>query len=140
MTKKKSGAKPAPKPKTAKAKSATLPPPNATRAAELAQAKAERAKAKAAKANGAQSAVAKTLGKRAQIEADAKAGKLPPVPDFSAETHKRFRPRLDELVGLVKAKDVKGLKAVQINPVSTSPKAMARYRDLAVTALEAQGA
>lgn len=78
-------------------------------------------------------------GKRAAIEADARSGKLPKAPDFSAETHKRFRPKLTEVVDLAKAGDLKGLKAVKINPVSSSPKAIARYRDLAVMALEAKG-
>ena len=59
-------------------------------------------------------------------------------PDFSAPTHERFRPRLAELVKLVKAKDIAGLKAFDIKPVSTSPKAMDRYRNLAVIALEAK--
>ena len=80
----------------------------------------------------------KKLGQRAQIVADAEAGKLPPVPDFSAETHTRFRPKLAELVQLVKVRDIKGLKAYPIKPISTSPKAMDRYRNLAVIALEAQ--
>jgi hypothetical protein len=61
-----------------------------------------------------------------------------PKPDFSAETHKRFRNKLAHLVDLANAGDVEGLKAVTINPVSSSPKAMARYRDLCVTALEAR--
>jgi len=30
------------------------------------------------------------------------------------------------------------MKAIEINPVSTSPKAMARYRDLAIIAIEAR--
>ncbi|WP_444429651.1 hypothetical protein ACTTAM_14040 [Rhodobacter capsulatus] len=34
--------------------------------------------------------------------------------------------------------DATGLRAVQINPVSSSPKALARYRDLAVLAIEAR--
>jgi hypothetical protein len=80
----------------------------------------------------------RVLGARAKIEADAQAGKIPAPPDFSADTHTRFRPKLAELVALVKAKDVKGLKAYPINPISTSPKAMNRYRNLAVVALEAQ--
>ena len=92
---------------------------------------------KAAKATAAPEK-SKKLGQRAQIVADAEAGKLPPIPDFSAETHTRFRPKLAELVALVKAKDVKGLKAYPINPISTSPKAMDRYRNLSVIALEAQ--
>lgn len=76
------------------------------------------------------------LGKRAQIEADARAGKLPEPPDFSAETHKRFRNKLARVVELAKAGDIDGLKAMTINPVSSSPKALARYRDLCVIALE----
>jgi hypothetical protein len=76
--------------------------------------------------------------KRAQIEADARAGTLPEPPDFSAETHKRFRTKLARLVELAKTSDIAGLKAIQINPVSTSPKAMARYRDLCIAALEAR--
>lgn len=76
-------------------------------------------------------------GKRATIEAEARAGKLPEPPDFSAETHKRFRNKLAAVVALANAGDLNGLRAFQINPVSSSPKAIARYRDLCVTALEA---
>jgi hypothetical protein len=43
--------------------------------------------------------------------------------DFSKPTHDRSRARF------VEAGDVEGLKAIKINPASTSPKAMARYRD-----------
>ena len=39
---------------------------------------------------------------------------------------------------LAKAGDLKGLRAFEINPVSSSPKAIARYRDLCVIALEAR--
>lgn len=105
---------------------------------EPAPAKPARAKAdKPAKAPKAPKA-AKPLGKRAQAEADAAAGKLPTPPDFSANTHKPFRKKLDEVVALVKAGDVAGLKALEIKAYSTSPKAIARYRDLAVAALEAK--
>lgn len=78
------------------------------------------------------------LGKRAQIEADARAGKLPEPPDFSAETHKRFRNKLAAVIALANAGDLNGLRAFQINPVSSSPKAIARYRDLCIMALEAR--
>lgn len=78
------------------------------------------------------------LGKRARIEADARAGKLPEPPDFSAETHKRFRNKLAAVVALANAGDLNGLRAFQINPVSSSPKAIARYRDLCIMALEAR--
>lgn len=77
-------------------------------------------------------------GKRAEIQASAEAGILPAKPDFSAATHARFRKRLDEIAALVEKGDVKALKAFPINPISSSPKAMDKYRNLAVIALEAQ--
>lgn len=80
----------------------------------------------------------KHAGKHAAIEDAARKGELPEPPDFSAETHKRFRNKLANLVELAEAGDVEGLKAVVINPVSSSPKAMARYRYLCVVALEAR--
>lgn len=83
-----------------------------------------------------QPATPKTVGKRQAIVDQAAAGVLPRPPDFSKPTHSRFRAKLAKLVELAEAGDIEGLKAVTINPVSTSPKAMARYRDLAVTALE----
>lgn len=96
---------------------------------------------KAPKAAAKQEAVsARPLGKRAAIETAAREGKLPEPPDFSAETHKRFRNKLAGVIELAKAGDLKGLRAFEINPVSSSPKAIARYRDLCVIALEAQAA
>lgn len=80
------------------------------------------------------------VGKRALIAQDAANGKLPAPPDFSNKTHERFRPKLAELVKLVKARDIAGLKAFEIKPISTSPKALDRFRNLAVIALEAQKA
>jgi hypothetical protein len=77
-------------------------------------------------------------GKRAAVLAAAKAGELPPPPDFSAPTHARYRDAAKALVDMAKAGDVEGLKAVVIKPYSSSPKAMAKYRDLAVIALEAR--
>lgn len=103
--------------------------------------KAEKpAKEKPAKAPKAAAAPAaeKALGKRAQIAADAEAGILPAKPDFSAPTHARFRKKLDEIAALAEKGDIKALKAYPINPVSSSPKAMDKYRNLAVIALEAQ--
>ena len=78
------------------------------------------------------------LGKRAAIEEAARAGKLPAPPDFSAETHKRFRNKLESVIDLAKAGDLNGLRAFAINPVSSSPKAIKRYRDLCIIALEAR--
>lgn len=65
-------------------------------------------------------------------------GVLPAAPDFSEPTHARFRAKLAKLMALAEAGDVESLKAIEINPVSTSPKAIVRYRDLAVIALEAR--
>ena len=70
--------------------------------------------------------------------AAAKAGQLPAPPDFSAATHARFRTKLGQIVAMAEAGDVAGLRAVVINPVSSSPKAMTRYRELCVIALEAR--
>lgn len=72
----------------------------------------------------------------ADIEAKARQGELPPPPDFSAPTHARFRAKLAALVELAGRADAPGLRAMAINPVSSSPKALARYRDLAVLAIE----
>ena len=74
----------------------------------------------------------------ADIEAKARQGELPPPPDFSAPTHARFRAKLAALVEMAGKADATGLRAVPINPVSSSPKALARYRDLALLAIEAR--
>ncbi|MCA3488527.1 MAG: hypothetical protein IOD05_11615 [Rhodobacter sp.] len=68
----------------------------------------------------------------------AKTGTLPVPPDFSAPTHARFRGKLEGLIALAGRGDIEGLREVRINPVSSSPKALARYRDLCVTALQAR--
>jgi hypothetical protein len=85
-------------------------------------------------------ATAKPMGKRAAILAAAQGGTIPAAPDFSAPTHARFRKKLAEVVAMVEAGNIEGLKAFPIKPVSSSPKAIARYRDLAVIALEAKAA
>lgn len=71
-------------------------------------------------------------------KAAASEGKLPEPPDFSANTHKPYRKKLEALVALVASGDVDGLRAFAINPTSTSPKALARYRDRAIHALTAK--
>ncbi|MCA3447748.1 MAG: hypothetical protein INF93_13690 [Rhodobacter sp.] len=76
--------------------------------------------------------------READIEAKARQGELPPPPGFSAPTHARFRARLAALAELAGKADATGLRAMPINPVSSSPKALARYRDLAVLAIEAR--
>lgn len=87
----------------------------------------------AAPANGA----AKYRGIWAVAAEAAAKGKLPAAPDFTAATHAPYRKKLAALVELAKAGDAKGLKAVAINPTSSSPKALARYRDLCLVALAA---
>jgi len=64
-------------------------------------------------------------------------GKVPPPMDWSADTHTRFRPILADIVKAAKAGDVKALRAIKINPVSSSPKAADRYRGLCIKALTA---
>jgi len=81
-----------------------------------------------------------STGKRAAVEEAARQGQLPTPPDFSAATHARFRGKLARLVAMAEAGDTEGLKAMAINPASTSPRALARYRDLAVLAIEARKA
>lgn len=84
----------------------------------------------------------KPSGERARydwVEAEikAKAGKLPIVPDFSANTHRYYRPKLAEVVKMAKAGDVKGLRAFKINGESTSPTAIKRYVKFALVAIAA---
>ena len=77
-------------------------------------------------------------GKRQAILDQAQTGALPSAPDFSKPTHARFRAKLAQIVALAEAGDVAALLAFEINPVSSSPKAMARYRDLCVIAITAR--
>ncbi len=78
------------------------------------------------------------VGKRQAILDRAQTGALPQPPDFSKPTHARFRAKLAQIVALAEAGDVAGLQAFEINPVSSSPKAIARYRDLCVIAITAR--
>jgi len=73
-------------------------------------------------------------GKRAAAQAVAEQGILPQQPDFTANTHKPYRKRLAALVALVEAGDLVGQ---MLPPRSSSPKALHRYRDLAIIALKA---
>jgi hypothetical protein len=77
-------------------------------------------------------------GKRAEVAENITKGILPPPPDFAAETHRRFRGRLAEIIKLVKAGDIAALKVIEIKTYSSSPKALDRYRNLAVQAFEAR--
>lgn len=81
---------------------------------------------------------APVIGKRQAIFDQAQTGALPTAPDFSKPTHARFRTKLAQIVALAEAGDIAALQAFEINPVSSSPKAMARYRDLCVIAITAR--
>lgn len=90
---------------------------------------------KATKATPASKAAS---GKRADVLAAAERGEIPAAPDFTADTHKRFRPALADVVAMVEAGNVAGLKANKIEPLSSSRAAICRYRDLAIVALKAK--
>lgn len=80
---------------------------------------------------------APAAGKRAQVLADAQRGIVPAAPDFSAETHKRYRAQLTKVQAMAAAGDVKGLKAEDIKTSGSSGKALDRFRQLAIVAIEA---
>ena len=84
------------------------------------------------------SAINLVVGKRQAIVNLAHTGALPQAPDFSKPTHARFRAKLAQIVALAEAGDIAGLQAFEINPISSSPKAMARYRDLCIIAITAR--
>ena len=85
-------------------------------------------------------APAAVVGKRQAILDRAQTGALPAAPDFSKPTHARFRAKLAQIVALAEAGDIDSLQDFEINPVSSSPKAMARYRDFCVIAIKARSA
>jgi hypothetical protein len=65
-------------------------------------------------------------------------GTLPTPPDFSANTHRYYRPILAEVVKLAKAGDLKGLKAFHVKGSCTSPAAIKKYREVALIAMQAK--
>jgi len=80
-------------------------------------------------------------GRHAELRASAERGVVPSPPDFTAPTHTRFRAKLAAVVALVEAGDVEALRAYAYKGfLSSSPKAIMRYRDLALVALEARAA
>ena len=83
-------------------------------------------------------AITPVIEKRQAIRDQAQSGTLPTAPDFSKPTHARFRAKLAQIVALAEAGDIAALQAFEINPVSSSPKAMARYRDLCAIAITAR--
>jgi hypothetical protein len=125
------------------ATAAAEPAPAAAAAAEPAPAPAAPAKAsppiKGESPEALRQAIAegrvRSTEKRLRLIAEA--GILPPPPDFSAETHARFREPLCEVIRLAGAGDVAGLQAFEIKAISSSPRAILRYRDAALIALAA---
>ena len=85
-------------------------------------------------------APAAVVGKRQAILDRAQTGALPAAPDFAKPTHARFRAKLAQIVALAEVGDIAALQAFEINPVSSSPKAMVHYRDLCVIAITARSA
>lgn len=83
-------------------------------------------------------AEAETTPRARKPRAPAADSGLPQPPDFSADTHKPFRKKLAEVVAMVEAKDVEGLKSLEIKTYSSSPRAIAKYRDAAVRFLSPQ--
>jgi hypothetical protein len=76
---------------------------------------------------------------RAERLALAQAGLLPDPPDFTAPSHKRFRPLLAKVEAMVETADVEGLRAYRYDGfMGSSMRAVIRYRDLALIALEAR--
>lgn len=61
----------------------------------------------------------------------------PVPPDFSANTHRNWRKRLAAVIELAAARDVAALKAFDVPTYSSSPKAIARYRDAVIAYLTA---
>ena len=85
-----------------------------------------------------ETAITPVIGKRQAIRDQAQAGALPLAPNFSKPTHARFRAKLAQILALAEAGDIAALQAFEINPVSSSPKALARYRDFCVIAITAR--
>lgn len=104
------------------------------------KATATNAAPKAAKVKKAASASERARYDWKGAEAKAANGLLPSKPDFSAPTHARFFPIMEKISKACSDKDAKALKAIEIIPASSTPKAMARYRDLCVKALSAKAA
>lgn len=127
----------------AKKKAATKKKAKKPTAKKKAPAKATRKTARAAPSSPASAPAAKP-GTKARydwkaISEAASAGKLPPEPDFTAACNAPYRERLAEITALAKAGDVKGLRAMEIPDYNSIVRTLARYRDLAVTALTAGG-
>jgi hypothetical protein len=83
---------------------------------------------------------ARRNAKLADAQARAARGELPEPPNFEADTHKPFRAKRETLIRMAERGDAEGLRGFEIKATSTSPKALARYRDLCLIALAAKAA
>jgi len=79
---------------------------------------------------------ARAAAPAAPIIAAAVRATLPPPPNFEAATHKPYRAKLAKLIELAHAGDIGGMLAIEIKPSSTSPKALIRYRNAVIAALQ----
>ena len=77
---------------------------------------------------------------KAAIAEAAKQGVLPPTPDYSAKTHRAYVKRFENVIAMVKARDLAGLKAEPTLVTWATSKMLCTYRDLCIVALEAQNA
>ena len=57
---------------------------------------------------------------------------------FAAATHNPFKRRIENVLSLIRARDIKGLKALEVNEVSTTPTMIAKLRDLGIAAMTAK--
>jgi hypothetical protein len=75
---------------------------------------------------------------KSKAEEWVKAGKIPPPPDFSADTHAAYRAKLAEVEQLARQNDLNALKRLQtdIEPKSSSRIAILQYLDLCIRAIE----
>jgi hypothetical protein len=79
-------------------------------------------------------------GKRAKYDwkgarDEAAKGKVPSPPDFSANTHRCYRPALAAVVELVNKRDLAALKAHRVEGSCSSPQAIKKFREIALIAL-----
>lgn len=113
---------------------------NLSRLNEAKRAKAAREKA-ATTPSTVTPAPAAAKGKRAQAETDAANGILPPDPTVTrGDSNKRWIAPMDRLIAARDAGDIDALKAEVLPTYSSTPKALGKFRDLCVVALEARAA
>ena len=73
---------------------------------------------------------------RSKAEQWVKAGKIPPAPDFTADTHAAYRSKLAEVEKLARQGNLAALRRWAVERASSSRIAIMDYRDLCIRALE----